>query len=180
MQQGVDVANQNIGNQEQATAKGVQAIQGNAARAQAGGQGLYGGGRGLALMRSAALQTGQAEGAYQSQQSMAHNALLAEAALQQQKLAQGQTEIAGEKQKILQAQAGRQAKLNSALASAQSIINAEKGTIYTNEADKIRMVNRIRQEVLANETDPQVINAVKQLIYGLGSGSYDIKGSLET
>lgn len=182
LQQGVNTADSNIGTFDKGTQQGLEAIQGQSARASANGQGLYGGGRGLSMLRSAALQRGQAEGQFNSQQAQARNALSVAANQARMLQAQGNTEIIGEKQKILQQQAARQGHMNTALDSARGIADSiAKGQWFTvNEEDKKNMVNRIRREVLANETDPQTIQAVEDFITQIGNGQYNASGKIDT
>lgn len=182
LQQGVNTADSNIGTFDKGTAQGLDAIQGQSARASANGQGLYGGGRGLSMLRSAALQRGQAEGQFNSQQAQARNALSVAANQARMQQAQGNTEIIGEKQKILQQQAARQGHMNTALDSARGIADsiAKNQWFTVNDTDKANMVKRIRSEVLSNETDPQTIQAVEEFISQIQNGTYNAPGKIDT
>lgn len=160
-----NVAQQGVTALQQAQQRGLQALRVQNARATAGSRGMLGGGRGLALLRQAALERGAAEG--ENEMKFAGDIGQAQA-----RAAGAQTEFLTEKGKYLQQGAIRQQKVNTALAAAQKEFDAVVGDQWVtfNDEDRARVASNIRAKVLAGETDPMVINAVEEYIYKVVSG----------
>ena len=171
----VGAANQAVKAQQDAQQANLANLRAQAAQALAGGRGLLGGGRGLALQRQSALSTGLAQGQARTQGEQA-------IAAARQNAAAAQTQAITEQQKVLQAEEQRQANIQTAVSSARAIFNDEvkKQHVTWSAEDRARTIARIRSEVLTKEQDPEVIAQVNQLMSDINSGKENAPGLIDT
>ena len=152
-------------------ADAMNALRRQAATSLNANRGSLGGGGGLAALQQADQSTGYALGNMATQQE-AQRAQLAQQGQQAQIGAQGQiAQAAGQQYKILQDQQQRQVRVNQALDAARQVMQRHAGTFFTTNADRLKATNDIQREVLATESDPQVIAAVQQYVEGLRNGN---------
>ena len=167
----------------QATAKaqtqtGLDALKQQAARAVYANRGSLGGGGGLAALQQNNAGLATSAGEFNTQAN-AQQAQLAQQGQQAQLAAQGQiASAAGGQYRILQDQQQRQTRLQEAMIRAQEIMSRYAGTIYTSSGDKQKAANQINTEVLANESDPTIIAAIKQYQQNLLNGSEVVPNTL--
>ena len=163
---------------EAQTAQGMENLKRQAATSLYQSRGSLGGGGGLATIQNA-----NASNAYNlsnfNTQANAQRAQQAQQAQEAQMGAQGQiAQAAGQQYKMLQDQQNRQNRVNSALQMARDVVKRSisgLGLIVTDN-ERQRAANAIKTEVLANETDPEVINAVNQFVSNLGD--YSVPGTI--
>lgn len=158
--------------------QGLDALKRQAAATLYQSRGSLGGGGGLAT-----LQNANAKSAYDmtnfNTQANAQRAAQAQQAQQALMGAQGQiATAAGTQYKMLQEQQNRQNRVTSALDSARAIMKRSVGGLglLVTNTDRQRAANAIKTEVLANETDPLVIDAVNQFVANLGD--YSVEGTI--
>lgn len=152
-------------------ADAMNALRRQAATSLNANRGSLGGGGGLAALQQSDQSTGYALGNMATQQA-AQRAQLAQQGQQAQIGAQGQiAQAAGERYRILQDQQQRQHRINASLDAARQVMQRNAGTIFTTPGDKARAAKQIQTEVLATESDPQVIAAVQQYMADLQSGA---------
>ena len=151
--------------------QGLAALRRQAAQTLYANRGSLGGGGGLAALQQGAASAGQTQ-MNAVAQANAQRAALAQEGQQAQLGAQGQiAEAAAQKYRIFQDQQNRQNRINQALSAAEDAAKHAIGGfgLFVTQADREKQAKAIRQQVLATETDPEVINAVNQFINNLGS-----------
>jgi hypothetical protein len=164
---------------EASTAQGLQAMRRQAAQTLYANRGSLGGGGGLAAMQQA-----------NTANQLAQNQAVQQANLQRAQLAaQGQeagigaqqqiAQAAGQRYRMLQDQQQRQVRINQALDMARQVMQRNAGTVFTTGADRMKALNEINREVLATESDPQVIAAVQQYLHGLMSGNENVPNTID-
>ena len=149
----------------------IAALRLKAARAQAGGRGLLGGGAGLAQARQGAIERGMAESQVGADYATKIQAAAEEAA-------GADTQVIEEKQKMAAQAAMRQSKISAAVQRAREITAEDTKNIYFyTQDDKAKTAKRIRSEVLAMEQDPEVLQAVESYLQQLQSANQDTAGT---
>lgn len=165
------VAEQAVPALEQQEAASVAELRRQAGRALAGSRGLAGGGRGLGLARevgeSAATAEGKIRGQFAEQISGAR-----------QQAATTALETMLQKGKLLEAEASRKAAGANADTRAKALIEQYKGTIFTTNEDKRRMVKALEKERDA-AINPQAAATFQAYIDSINSGSYNVEGSID-
>jgi hypothetical protein len=155
---------------ERQSADAMNALRRQAATNLYANRGSLGGGGGLAAMQQADQSAGYALSNMAAQQE-ANRAALAQQGQQAQLGAQQQiAQAAGERYRILQDQQQRQIRINQALDAARQVMQRHAGTFFTTDADRQKAAGDIQREVLATESDPQVIAAVQNYLQNLRSG----------
>lgn len=156
---------------EAQTQQGLEAMRRQAAQVLYANRGSLGGGGGLQAMQQGAATSGRAVMDAVAQAN-AQRAALAQQGQQAQIGAQQQVaEAAAQQYRVYQEQQDRQNRINQALAVAEDAAKHAIGGfgLFVTQADREKQAKAIRQQVLATETDPYVIEAVNRFIDNLGS-----------
>jgi len=159
-----------IGSLEAEKGSSITELRRQGAQALATQRGLTSGGRGLSLARSTGKDIGTREASLRSKYAKDISAAKKEAA------ATGVSRKV-EESKLLEAQTARKESANVARTEVEGIIADEQGSLWTNQADRDRMVKRLRSKLAAasNPYEAEVYQgAINQLIT-----TKDTKGSLD-
>lgn len=164
---------------EATTQQGMEAMRRQAAQSLYANRGSLGGGGGLAALQQANSRSAFDQ-ANMATQANAQRAALAQQAQEATVGAQQQiAQAAGQRYRMLQDQQQRQVRINQALDAARQIMQRNAGAVFTSQTDRNKTINEVQREVLATETDPQVIAAVQQYMYGLSHGSEKTPNSID-
>lgn len=171
----VSTYQQGVTNLGLAQAKAQQALRARSDQAMAGGRGMLGGGRGLAMLQQAALTRGAQEG----EQGIAQQQAMQQAILQA-KGAEG--ELLQEKANVLKQGAISQQRANQSVSQAKKILDDVAGDQYFTFTDDDRkaVVNRIATELLASEADPTVRKALVDYMNKVLTGQENASGLYDT
>lgn len=149
-----------------------QQIERQGGRALYQSRGSLGGGGGLAAVQNADAQNANNVANFNAQDQSARAGMMQQAQAAKVEALGAQAGAAGQRYKMMQEHtAGKQNRINQAVAAARQIIKEEGGSLYTTDKDHQRMRARMQQELLASETDPDVIAAVNDQINKVGSSN---------
>lgn len=143
---------------------GLQAIRGTSQLALAAQRGRHP--QDIAGMRSAALQRGNEEAGFLANTNQQYSQQMGQA---QMNSAQAESEVLANQRRLMDAAQASQVRANQSLTAAKQIV-ADQTTLYNTQADREKAAQAIEQQILQNEDDPAVRQAIQQYVAQLRAG----------